>query len=142
MVITRNISLVVLSSFVPFKLHILFFSFFLLQFANVHLILSGYCSLAALNLFAVSRKMCGCENLSPTVRPFGLRLLHSLQVPVRTWNHQKEICCMKSDFAYKMMFDFRQGNIPLVCTASHLSVCMCAGVCLCVSVSDSKRTGK
>lgn len=48
---------------------------------------------------------------------------------------------MKSDFAYEMMFDFCQGNIPLSAQL-HVCLCVCVWVCLCVSVSDSKRTGK
>lgn len=99
------------------------------------------CSSCYIKYLAICGKMHRCETLSPTVRLFGFWLRHSLQVLVKTLSYRTEIWSMKSDFAYKMMFDFCQGNIPLS-TQLHVCLCVCVWVCLCVSVSDSKRTGK
>lgn len=43
---------------------------------------------------------------------------------------QKSVGWQVIFLAYQMMFDFCQGDIPLVCTAPHSSVCM--SVCMCV----------
>lgn len=89
---------------------------------------------------AICGKMHRCEILS-TVRLFGFWLRHSLQVLVKTLIYRTEIWSTKSDFAYEMMFDFCQVNILM---STQLDVCLrvCVWVCLCVSISDSKETGK
>lgn len=49
---------------------------------------------------------------------------------------------MKSDFAYKMMFDFCQGNIPLSAQLHiYLCVCVCGGmsVCICVRFQENRK---
>lgn len=82
------------------------------------------CSSCYIKYHTICGKMRRCEIVSPTVRLFGFWLRHSLQVLVKTLSYQTEIFSMKSDFAYKMMFDFCQGNIPLSAQL-HIFLCVC-----------------
>lgn len=97
--------------------------------------------LATLN---ISEKTCSksSHQLLNHLSSFKTQLPYSLQVLVKSWNHWTEIWPMKSDFAYEMMFDFCQGNIPLsaqlhIC----LCVCVCAGmsVCICVRFQENRK---